>query len=275
VFYFIVFYFYNKNKKLNNINLRKTFIILLLAYDTLHIVYLFFMGRKFLTYTCITIGSFCFFTVVFNTVAYAQSPQIISLVQPTPTLTLLPNKKPLIQTASEKRTMITPSPTETQTKQTPTPTPTKKQTEPTLTPTTAPTATQTPTPTPQTTLPQTTIPGGINAEKLFSMVNTHRASLGLPALQQDEKTCNLAATRAPEIAAEMATGTLHSGMYARNLPYWNTENASAYGTEEEALQWWLTDSIHRQAIESSIHTTSCVACSGNYCVQEFTSYQQK
>jgi len=106
------------------------------------------------------------------------------------------------------------------------------------------------------------------------MVNAYRQTKGLPAFQKDDRVCSLANARASEIAGEMAAGTLHSGMYARNLPYWNTENAIAYSSEEADMNWWLGDSIHRQAIESS-KTYSCTACSGNYCVQEFTSFQPK
>jgi uncharacterized protein YkwD len=116
---------------------------------------------------------------------------------------------------------------------------------------------------------------GLNADVLFSMVNNHRTSIGLHELQKDEKTCSLATVRASEIAAEMAAGTLHSGMYGRNMPYWNTENAIALGTEEAAFNWWLNEPVHRGAIESKNYTNSCVACSGKYCVQEFTSYQPK
>lgn len=118
-------------------------------------------------------------------------------------------------------------------------------------------------------------PGGLDAEKLFAMANAHRQSLGLTTFVKDERTCNLAAARAPEIAGEMAKGTLHSGMYGRKLPYWNTENAIAMGTEEAAFQWWLNEPIHRKAIEDPRYTVSCTACSGVYCVQEFTAYQPK
>jgi uncharacterized protein YkwD len=106
------------------------------------------------------------------------------------------------------------------------------------------------------------------------MVNTHRQAKGLPVFQKDERSCQLAASRAPEIKGELAAGTLHSGLQARNLPYWNTENAIALPTEEAAFNWWLNDPIHRQAIEGG-HTYSCVACSGSSCVEEFTSYQPK
>ncbi|MGH7203604.1 MAG: CAP domain-containing protein [Candidatus Levyibacteriota bacterium] len=136
---------------------------------------------------------------------------------------------------------------------------------------TSPTQTATYTP---TTPPAAQNLGGLNPETLFSMVNSYRQSKGLPAFQKDDKSCSLAASRAPEIAGEMADGTMHSGLRARNLPYWNTENIISMNSEVAAFNWWINDSIHRQAIESS-NTFSCVACSGNSCAEEFTSYQAK
>lgn len=134
-----------------------------------------------------------------------------------------------------------------------------------------------PTPTPKPASPSvTTIPtsGGLNAEVLFTMVNSYRASKGLPAFQKDERTCSLAVSRAPEIENEVANNTMHSGLRTRNLSYWNTENIISMRNETEAFNWWINDQIHREAIESN-NTYSCIACSGNSCAEEFTNYQPK
>jgi uncharacterized protein YkwD len=117
-------------------------------------------------------------------------------------------------------------------------------------------------------------PGGLNADKLFSLVNSYRQSINLPAFQKDERSCSLASSRAPEINNEIATGTMHQGLKDRNLPYWNTENIISMNSEEAALQWWLGDYIHKKAIEGNF-TYSCVACSGNACAEEFTNFQAK
>lgn len=157
---------------------------------------------------------------------------------------------------------------------TPTPTPSPTQT-PTPIPTSTPTPTQTPTPSPlQQVVTSPSNPGGLNADVLFSMVNSYRASKGLPAFQKDEKSCSLAASRAPEVENEVATGTMHSGLRNRNLNYWNTENIISMRNETEAFNWWINDQIHKDAIESN-NTYSCVACSGNSCAEEFTNYQPK
>lgn len=244
----------------------------------------------------LSIASFIFFSAAFHTVAHAQTfvegeadapepttvtinPTVFQQINTPETMqqehpqTITPTKQPPHSSKQEIAT-VPLSPTIPPTKQ-----PTQTQTiQATITPTALPTITPTsqPSPTPSQSTPM--IPnnaGGLDANKLFAMVNAHRQSIGLAALQQDEKTCSLASARASEIAGELAAGTLHSGMYGRNLPYWNTENAIALGPEEAALNWWLNEPIHRQAIESPAHTVSCTACAGNYCVQEFTSYQPK
>jgi uncharacterized protein YkwD len=145
----------------------------------------------------------------------------------------------------------------------------------TPTPTTIPTTGAGPTATtPSYTPAAQSNPGGLNADDLFSMVNTYRASQGLPAFQQDAKTCSLAQERAPAIAGEVASGNMHAGLIAMNLPYWNTENIISMNSDQAAFNWWINDPIHHAAIISNA-TYSCVACSGNSCAEEFTSYQSK
>lgn len=238
--------------------------------------------------------SFGFFTAAFHTFAFAgfneQSPRKIQKqsvptvsLKPTPTIYFAPtagtasgiSNKDLIPSKNSvllpTALSTTPNVITTLIKPTYTPIIILPTNTPIPTLTTAPTVTLTPAKTGE----QQNTSGGMSAEKLFEMSNTHRQSLGLSVLQKDDKTCALARERAGEIQAELSNGTLHSGMYGRNLPYWNTENAIAMGPEEAAFAWWLSDYIHRKAIENPSYTTSCTACSGVYCVQEFTSYQPK
>jgi uncharacterized protein YkwD len=235
------------------------------------------MWRKYARYGLISAYAFGFFTVVFHTVAYAQVPETEIKEKPqvlaaqthnTVAPTTLPDPTPTMYISNlvEPETIpsITPklSPTAT-------PTPTKSST---------PTPTETPKDSPITpppAAPQSTAnPGGLDSEKLFSMSNDYRAARGLPALQKDERSCSLAASRAPEIAGEVASGALHAGLASRALPYWNTENIISMSSEEEAFNWWVNDPIHHQAIVGNF-TYSCVACVGNNCAQEFTNYQAK
>jgi uncharacterized protein YkwD len=233
------------------------------------------MWKKYAGYTLLSTYAFCFFTVVFHTVAHAQ------------TTTTEITEKPRVLGAQTQITLAPPEPT-----------PTvyvsnlvEPKTIPSITPTISPTAVPTKEPTPSPTIaaikptdspiapppaaPQSLAnPGGLGAEKLFSMSNDYRAARGLPAFQKDERSCSLAASRAPEVAGEVASGALHSGLHARALPYWNTENIISMRSEEEAFNWWINDKIHHDAIVGNF-TYSCVACSGGNCAQEFTNYQAK
>ena len=157
-----------------------------------------------------------------------------------------------------------PSPTPTQTKalsKTPTPTPIKPTATPTVVATTASSTTM-------------SNPGGLDPEKLFSMSNSYRSSKGLPAFQKDPRVCEVARVRAPAIEAEIRNGVMHSGLKAMGLPYWITENIISYSTEEQAFNWWVNDTIHREQLEGNF-TYSCVACSGFACAQEFTNFIAK
>lgn len=188
----------------------------------------------------------------------------------------IPVLESIVITPAEEKTKLL-------TKNSPTPLPTlflsPTKTTPTIiqsTPTpitTSPAPTQIPQP-PSTAPVTTTNPGGLDAEKLFNMANAYRQTKGLPPLQKDSRACELAVSRAPEINAEVAGGHMHSGLHNRNLPYWNTENIITMNSEESAFNWWINDTIHREAIEGA-YTYSCVACSGNACAQEFTNFQPK
>lgn len=164
------------------------------------------------------------------------------------------------KTESIKKTLSTPTPT-TKPKSTASPTPTNA-TEVSVTPTIKPEVSS-----------LSTV-GGLDADKLFTMSNDYRKARGLAPFQKDDKTCALAASRAPEVSGEVAAGTLHSGLKARSLDYWNTENIIAMSTEESAFNWWINDKIHHDAIVGNFKY-SCVACHGNSCAQEFTNYQPK
>lgn len=113
-----------------------------------------------------------------------------------------------------------------------------------------------------------------NGEKMFTMVNEYRAEKGLGSFEKDGRLCEIARSRAPQVNSELSSGTLHKGFKELNLPYWATENIAAYSTVEENLHFWLSDYIHKKAIESD-SKYSCVACSGSSCSQIFTSFVSK
>ncbi|MFA9288986.1 MAG: CAP domain-containing protein [Weeksellaceae bacterium] len=155
----------------------------------------------------------------------------------------------------------------------PTPTPTaKKRPTPTVTLTE-----ETQTNEENATVEETTVAAiSAEAEEIFSMINTHRSALGLPAYQKDEKLCEIARSRAPELNNEIfGDSSIHAGFYARDIPFWITENMAGMGSVAANFQWWLNSTIHRQAIESSAFQYTCGVCTDGTCAQLFTSWQPK
>jgi len=102
------------------------------------------------------------------------------------------------------------------------------------------------------------------------MSNSYRVGKGLASFQKDERVCSLAAARAPEIGAEISEGHMHSGKNSHNAGFSFTENIITMNSEAAAFNWWINDTIHRVQIEAN-NKYSCVACSGNACVQEFSN----
>jgi uncharacterized protein YkwD len=107
------------------------------------------------------------------------------------------------------------------------------------------------------------------------MVNAYRSSIGLASFQKDERICSVAASRGPELDNEIyVTHTMHAGFYARNLPYWATENMISMQTEQQALDWWLHSPVHRAAIEGD-YKYACTGCYGRSCDMIFTNFSPK
>ena len=113
-----------------------------------------------------------------------------------------------------------------------------------------------------------------NGEAMFKMANEHRAKLGKNAFEKDDRLCKIAESRAPQVDGELSNGTLHKGFKALKLPYWATENIAAYKAIEENFKFWISDYIHRIAIEGD-HKYSCVECAGSSCSQIFSSFVPK
>jgi len=183
-----------------------------------------------------------------------KKKQIESIVL-TPTL---PVVQPTEDTAPQTSPTIDVQAAATELEETPTPTPSPEPTTPVANYTPAPQSN----------------PGGLNAADIFGMVNAYRASQGLPAFQEDPRACTVAQERAPQVAGEVASGTMHAGLRALNLPYWNTENIISMNSDQAAFNWWINDPIHHDAIVSH-NVYSCIACSGNNCAEEFTSFVPK
>lgn len=116
--------------------------------------------------------------------------------------------------------------------------------------------------------------GQNNPDTIFNLINEYRGRLGLPPFEKDANLCSIAASRGPEMPGEIAAGTLHSGLYNRNLPYWITENMKYGGNEVDTVNWWLNSPIHHAAIVSNAKY-ACGTCVGDVCDMLFTSYVPK
>lgn len=107
-------------------------------------------------------------------------------------------------------------------------------------------------------------------EALFSKINDYRESNGLPRLQKSERLCSIARERAPEVAGEVATGTVHAGFHRRGLGYpVAVENEVGYGNIDANFNFWINSSLHRASILGS-HQYSCLECTNGNCVQLFS-----
>lgn len=202
-----------------------------------------------------------------SSLAHPASSQQIVPLQETDQLASLPEST-LVATLSGS---ITPSPV-------PTDIPTPPLSDTTSTATIEAVAlspTSTPTITPPPVVTPAAATNSLNADYIFSKINEYRTQAGLASFVKDDRICQVAVSRAPELYNEiMVHYNMHAGFYARNLPYWATENIIYMRTEDEALQWWLHSPVHRAAIFGD-YKYSCVACSGNACSEIFTNFEPK
>ena len=116
--------------------------------------------------------------------------------------------------------------------------------------------------------------GALDPGVLFSMANSHRAGLGLPPFEKDGRVCAIAQGRSPELNVEMANGTMHSGLFGDNHPFWVTENMISMRSNEEAFNWWLNSPVHRGQLQGNFKY-ACAACDGNTCALVFTNFTSK
>ncbi|MBI4092260.1 MAG: hypothetical protein HY427_03590 [Candidatus Levybacteria bacterium] len=114
----------------------------------------------------------------------------------------------------------------------------------------------------------------LNSDRIFDLINQHRASQGLAPFELEVSVCELAKARSAELAGELVNGTIHSGLYNRNLTFWIWENAKVGSNEDETVAWWISSPLHHQSIVGN-YKYSCVKCSGNNCSELFTSFSPK
>ncbi|MGB4966046.1 MAG: hypothetical protein WBO77_02980 [Microgenomates group bacterium] len=116
--------------------------------------------------------------------------------------------------------------------------------------------------------------GQNNPDLILQLINAIRTQAGLPAFEKNDALCAVAESRTPEIPVEVANGRFHSGLHAKNLPYWITENMKYGSNDGGTVQWWMNSPIHHAAIMGN-SKYSCGKCVGNACIQLFTSFEPK
>jgi hypothetical protein len=126
------------------------------------------------------------------------------------------------------------------------------------------------------TAPQSTESSGVlNAEVIFSMVNTIRINAGLSPFEKHPEVCAIVQSRAPELDNEIyGRSYMHAGFHSRDLPFRATENMISQQTEQEAVNWWMNSAVHRSALLGS-YKYACVACQGKSCAMIFSNLQPK
>lgn len=117
-------------------------------------------------------------------------------------------------------------------------------------------------------------PTKLSDEKLWNLIQKWRADNNLPEYIKDERLCTIAKLRAPEQEGELA-----------NAPHLNfrnrvrevvgeirvSENATQGGTEQYALNSWLSSPPHKKALLAD-WKYSCVATHHSYAVQIFSNF---
>lgn len=115
----------------------------------------------------------------------------------------------------------------------------------------------------------------LSAETLFILVNDYRNKVGLTSFEHEKNVCEVAQSRKYEMVDEVfVSHHLHEGFYAKNLPYFATENLIWQHSEAAALNWWLHSPVHKASIEGK-YKYACGVCNGEVCNMVFTNYDPK
>ena len=106
---------------------------------------------------------------------------------------------------------------------------------------------------------------------LMSLVNQHRADIGLQPLERKNELCNISDQRADDIKVNCSHQLLH---IKYKVPYTIAENLSCfYDNEREALEGWLKSTPHKKTLEGDWKYT-CITCLEKNCVQIFSSFDK-
>jgi len=109
----------------------------------------------------------------------------------------------------------------------------------------------------------------IKAKVLENLVNKWRVDNGYRAFVQDTELCQYAEERATEIKLDWSHDQFSADRCAKSSWHRCGENLVRNATTEDwALQAWLNSPTHLRNLKDN-YTAMCIACSDNYCAQEF------
>lgn len=209
------------------------------------------MHKKWASYSLVSVISFCFFTIIFHAVAYAQSPEMAFLPQltqapektePTPTIFVLQERQrvAITQPTAVASSQADPTPT---VYMAPTSQPTATPTiEPTATLTMVPTSTPFPTPTLQPTIAVVT-----DLESLFTKYSAEYGA--------DKELLKRIARCESGFNTSSNNSDMYVGMYQFSASTW-ISNRTAMGLD--------TNLELRLSAEESIRTAAFMLARGQY-----------
>lgn len=126
---------------------------------------------------------------------------------------------------------------------------------------------------PSTILSPTQIPPETNTEQslIISQINAYRKSLGLPAVKENNATCDFAKIRADEIVASFNHDGFSQRIDAKNLPYtsWSTvvENIAMNTNANDVVSLWIKSPPHAENMRENT-TYVCVRNTGSHFAYE-------
>jgi len=112
-------------------------------------------------------------------------------------------------------------------------------------------------------------------EKLFDLVQIWRKENNLSTYKKSEVLCGFAESRLGEVLVDFSHDQFYSSYRNNDWYGYNGlgENlVKGYINEKISLDKWLKSPAHRETLDNTFFTESCIRCSGSTCVQIFAGY---
>lgn len=112
----------------------------------------------------------------------------------------------------------------------------------------------------------------LSSAKLWEIVNDWRASKGLKAYTEDRSLCEIASIRVHEVQTEWDHDIKGRFFKSTSFNYIGENLAKGHYPESAVLSGWLSSKSHRENLERTLFTHSCIMTDDLYAVQIFGSY---